>query len=127
MLARFANSHVAILARAMGVPALMGVNGLTMGSTDGKEVIDAYNNYLYISPSSALKKEFKELAKEDLLLDQELEALRDLPAETTDGHAIELFVNTGLNIDPQLLVMRALKVLVYIEQKCLLCYVSYCH
>jgi len=97
------NSHVAILARAMGVPALMGVHGASSPAMEGKEaIIDAYNAQLYLSPSAALKKEFKSLELEDLELDNELEALRDLSAETTDGHKIELLVNTGINIDPQL-------------------------
>lgn len=97
------NSHVAILARAMGVPALMGVNGAGSTSLNAKEaIIDAYSAQLYLSPSAALKKEFRNLEQEDQQLDQELEALRDLPAETTDGHKIELLINTGLNIDPQL-------------------------
>ena len=97
------NSHVAILARAMGVPALMGVNGASIPNLDTKEgIIDAYNGHLYISPSANLKKEFKHLEQEDQELDQELEALKDLPAETNDGHQIELLVNTGLHIDAQL-------------------------
>ena len=51
------NSHVAILARAMGVPALMGVNGASAISLNAKEaIIDAYNAQLYVSPNVALKK-----------------------------------------------------------------------
>ena len=97
------NSHVAILARAMGVPALMGVKGASTPSTDTKEaIVDAYNGHFYLLPSMALKKEFKDLEREDLQQVQELETLRNLPSQTTDGHRVELLVNTGVNGDPKL-------------------------
>jgi phosphotransferase system enzyme I (PtsP) len=97
------NSHVAILARAMGVPALMGVSGASLALVDTKEaIIDAYNAHLYLSPSLALKKEFQLLELEDIAQDQELEALRHLPSETIDGHRIELLVNADVTIDPKL-------------------------
>jgi phosphotransferase system enzyme I (PtsP) len=96
------NSHVAILARALGVPALMGVSGASLPSVDTKEaIIDAYNAHLYLSPSLALKKEFQLLEREDLAQDQELEAIRNLSSETTDGHLLELMVNADVTIDPK--------------------------
>ncbi len=94
------NSHVAILARALGLPAVMGVSGTPLEKLSGKElVLDGYNGAIYISPSSEVKKEFRALAEEEEELDEELTALRDLPAETTDGHAVALYVNTGLAIE----------------------------
>lgn len=94
------NSHVAILARALGVPTVMGVTGSTVAELAGKElIVDGYNGQVYVSPSAALKKEFHQIALEEAQLDAELSALRDEPAETTDGHPVKLFVNTGLAID----------------------------
>jgi phosphotransferase system, enzyme I, PtsP len=91
------NSHVAILARALGVPAVMGVNGAQVSQIHDKEVIvDGYNGHVYVMPTPALKKEFKGLAREEQQLDEELDALRELPAKTTDGHSVSLLVNTGL-------------------------------
>lgn len=95
-----ANSHVAILARAMGIPAVMGLHGIPLSKLENKEVIvDGYNGLLYLSPSPNIKKEFKILAEEEQRLDSELFQLRDLPAVTQDGHNVSLYVNTGLASD----------------------------
>nr|WP_264774172.1 phosphoenolpyruvate--protein phosphotransferase [Coxiella burnetii] len=94
------NSHVAILARALGLPAVMGVRGTPLFKLGEQEIIvDGYNGQIYLSPSAEIKKEFKALAEEEQQLDEELQALRELPAETKDGHALALYVNTGLAIE----------------------------
>ncbi len=94
------NSHVAILARALGIPTVMAANGQPMASLDGKEVIvDGYYGHVYISPSKKLRKEFTLLAKEEEQLDADLAVLRDLPAKTPDGREIALYVNMGLVLD----------------------------
>lgn len=94
------NSHVAILARALGLPAVMGVRGTPLFKLSNQElIVDGYNGQIYLSPSSEIKKEFKALAEEEQQLDEELQTLRDLPAETMDGHALALYVNTGLAIE----------------------------
>ncbi len=93
-------SHVAILARVLGVPAVMGVGSAFINEIDNKEIIvDGYDGEVYISPAMAVKKEFKQLIAEEQLLDKELQELRDLPAETTDGHILAMYVNTGLAVD----------------------------
>lgn len=94
------NSHVAILARALGIPTVMGVTGTPLVDLDEKEcIVDGYYGHIYLSPSSTLKKEFRTLAQEENELDTELEALRDLPAETKDQHSVQLYVNTGLAVE----------------------------
>lgn len=94
------NSHVAILARALGLPAVMGVRGTSLFKLSNRElIVDGYNGQIYLSPSLEIKKEFKTLIEEEQQLDKELQALRDLPAETTDGYALALYVNTGLAIE----------------------------
>lgn len=91
------NSHVAILARALGVPAVMGVGGAQASLINSKEVIvDGYNGHVYIAPTPALKKEFRHLAAEERELDDELDNLRELTATTTDGFSLSLYVNAGL-------------------------------
>jgi len=97
------SSHVAILARALGVPTVMGVEGLNPGELEGNDVIvDGYNGRVYLTPSSRLLQEFNDLAEEERELDASLEELRYLPAETPDGHTLSLQVNTGLAIDASL-------------------------
>ncbi len=98
-----ANSHVAILARALGLPTVMGITGVTMDQLSKKElIVDGYNGQVYISPVPAVKKEFQALMVEEKQMDADLEALRHLPAQTLDGHTIGLHVNTGLALDGEI-------------------------
>lgn len=94
------NSHVAILARALGVPTVMGVRGFKLEDASRRAIIvDGYYGHVFISPSKSLVAEYKLLAQEEAELNQSLVKLRDKPAETTDAHRIKLHVNTGLALD----------------------------
>jgi len=94
------NSHTAILARALNVPAVMGVAELPIGRIDGRElVVDGYAGRVYIEPSRETRAEFQRLLEEDQALSKELDALRELPAQTLCGHRIGLYANTGLIAD----------------------------
>lgn len=95
-----ANSHVAILARAMGIPAVMGVSGLPIHKLDGKCIIvDGYNGEVFTSPSESMQKDFALLAEEEKELYQGLSELRELRSETPDGVRVPLCVNVGLVTD----------------------------
>ncbi|MBX9586462.1 MAG: phosphoenolpyruvate--protein phosphotransferase [Gammaproteobacteria bacterium] len=94
------NSHVAILARAMGIPVVMGVTGMPVAKCDECQIIiDGYYGQVYVNPSATVTEEFERLSREEKQLDSELEELRDLPAETLDGYVTSLYVNTGLMSD----------------------------
>lgn len=94
------NSHVAILARAMGIPTVMGVNNLPVAKLETQElIIDGYYGQVYCSPAASIREEFTRLAREEKELDHELEALRDLQAETLDGYSLSMYINTGLISD----------------------------
>lgn len=91
------SSHVGILARGMGVPAAMGVADLPLTRIEGRElVVDGYRGRVYVSPGPAVRAEYQRLAADDAALTHELQALCHLPAETTDGYVIPLYLNTGL-------------------------------
>jgi phosphotransferase system enzyme I (PtsP) len=93
-------SHVAILARALGIPAVMGVDDLPVGRLDGQElVIDGYQSRLFVRPSAAIRKEFQRLQQEEAELTGELQELIELPSETQDGKRLPLYANTGLLTD----------------------------
>jgi phosphotransferase system enzyme I (PtsP) len=95
-----AHSHVAILARAMGLPAVMGVSDLPFSELDDQELIlDGYNGKVYSNPSDALRGRYQEIAREETELSEGLEAIKELPCETRDGHRVQLWVNTGLMTD----------------------------
>lgn len=94
------NSHVAILARALGVPTVMGVRGLKLEYVSRRAIIvDGYFGQVHVSPSKTVLTEFKLLEQEEQALNQSLVSLRDKPAETTDCYKISLQVNTGLAMD----------------------------
>ncbi len=91
------SSHVAILARAMGVPAVMGVTDLPVNRMENHSlVLDGYRGRVYVSPPPPVRAEYARLAEEERELSAEAENLRGLPAESTDGQQFPLFLNTGL-------------------------------
>jgi phosphotransferase system enzyme I (PtsP) len=95
-----AGSHVAILAHAFGIPAVMGVEDLPVGLIDGKPVVvDGYSGRVYVDPSSKIRDEYRRLEAEEAALTERLSGLRDEPAVTKDGRAITLYANTGLLAD----------------------------
>jgi phosphotransferase system enzyme I (PtsP) len=94
------NSHVAILARAMGVPTVMGAVDLPYTKLQDRElIIDGYNGEVHLNPSPEFRRRFEELHAEDVALSEDLETLRDEPCETLDGKRLPLWVNTGLMAD----------------------------
>ncbi len=91
------SSHVAILARAMGIPAVMGITDLPVSRVEGQEVIvDGYQGRLYVAPAEAVRNEYARLFEEEQQLGRELEQLRGLASESTDGVHLPLYLNTGL-------------------------------
>lgn len=94
------NSHVAILARAMGVPTVMGAVDLPYARLQDRElIIDGYNGTVHLNPLPEVKQRFQAVLDEDQALNRDLESLRDEPCTTPDGHRIPLWVNTGLMAD----------------------------
>ncbi len=94
------NSHVAILARTMGIPTVMGTVDLPYTKLHGKEVIiDGYKGEVITNPSDQIRTRFLETIQEQDQLDKGLEGLKDLPCETADHHRVHLWVNTGLMTD----------------------------
>ena len=97
------NSHVAILAKALNIPAILSVRTLsfsTLDTADHQEIIlDGYTGRVYLDPSDALKKTYQVLAEEEREMLASLKNLTDLPAETTDQKQIKLLANIGLISD----------------------------
>jgi len=94
------SSHVAILARAMGIPTVMGVSDLPVERMEGREVIvDGYQGKIYLQPSDAIRKEYMRLFEEEQELSQNLKDMADQPAITPDGVRIPVYVNGGLIAD----------------------------
>jgi phosphotransferase system enzyme I (PtsP) len=95
-----ANSHVAILARALGIPAVMGVSDLRASALEGRElIVDGYRGRVFVSPTRAVRREYRRLQREEAEISEGLKSLQHLPAESLDGQPIRLYVNTGLISD----------------------------
>jgi phosphotransferase system enzyme I (PtsP) len=93
-------SHVALLARGLGIPAVFGVDDLPLNRLNGREVaVDGYSARVCIQPSAGLRQEYLKLAAEEAELSRGLQELRNLPAETPDGYRLQLFANSGLVAD----------------------------
>ena len=88
------NSHTAILARTMNIPALIGVD--YDDSWDGKlAVLDGYNHCVYVDPAPELLTTMEEKRKEDLKQEALLQGLKKKPNVTLDGKEIKVYANIG--------------------------------
>ena len=88
------NSHTAILARTMGIPALIGVE--IDESWDGQPaVLDGYNHCLYIDPTDDLLTSMEAKRRADAEQASLLQGLKKKPNITLDGHEIKVYANIG--------------------------------
>jgi phosphotransferase system enzyme I (PtsP) len=95
-----AYSHAAIMAKSLGIPAVLGVQGVMAAANVKDEIIvDGTSGHVYLNPDASIKKEYVRLEQEYSSRMKELEGLRDFPAVTTDGVAITLNANIGLISD----------------------------
>ncbi|MBE6667698.1 MAG: phosphoenolpyruvate--protein phosphotransferase [Ruminococcaceae bacterium] len=89
-----ASSHTAILAKSMGIPAVIGVGDDLMTLTDGAEaIVDGFSGKVYISPDAETSARMKDKRNADLQRKALLEEYKGLENITLDGKRIELFAN----------------------------------
>jgi len=94
------NSHVAILAQALDIPAVMGAVDLPLMAMDGQPlIVDGFYGEVFSNPSPPLVEEYQGLIREERAFAGELEELKDLPCITLDGWRVGLWVNIGLTGD----------------------------
>ncbi len=87
-------SHTAIVARALGIPAVVGLNDITVSVDAGDMVIiDGNRGVVIIKPDEATIEEHRQFLSRQVEFTRELDRLRDLPAITMDGHEIALLGN----------------------------------
>ena len=92
-------SHTAVLANALGIPAVMGAGELRGLSPGERMVVDGNVGQIIRNPGDAVVREFQQLMRRAQSFVAQLEELRDLPATTRDGVRIHLLTNTGLLAD----------------------------
>ncbi len=93
-----ANSHAAILAHALEVPAIMGLAKIPIAQFDRQQaIVDGYSGELFINPDDALKREYQYLVAQESELICKIQQEIHLPTITQDGKKIELQLNAGLS------------------------------
>jgi len=87
-------SHTAIVARALGIPAVVGLNDITAEASGGDAVIvDGNRGLVIVDPDEKTSNEYRQYAQQQVEFIHSLDALRDLPAVTRDGHEVTLLGN----------------------------------
>ena len=91
------NSHTAILARTMAIPALIGTEELPLDDTvDGKlAVVDGLNGKIYVEPDAQTLEEMKKRRQAELEKTELLQLLKGKENVTLDGKKINLYANIG--------------------------------
>ena len=93
-------SHVAIVARALGIPAVGQAEGLIdLVDTGSPIIVDGGTGEIFVRPSSDLHKAYAEKVRFYARKQAQYAALREKPAITRDGAKIELNINAGLVVD----------------------------
>jgi len=94
------NSHAVIMAKSLGIPALVGVKGaLKSIAPDNSLILDANSGCLYVEPPAHIVEEYRRLEEDCSRELHRLEEYRDQPAVTRDGERIVLRANIGLVSD----------------------------
>ena len=95
-------SHVAIVARSLGIPAVGNVANIINLAEEGDPVIvDGSTGDVYVRPTSDVENSYGEMARLRAKRQEQYRELKDVPCETTDGTAIDLHMNAGLVVDLQ--------------------------
>ncbi len=91
------NSHTAILARSLGIPAVVGLQKAVLNvRTLTPAIIDGYSGKLILHPTAETLERYRGIRSEKEKVRHELEAQRDAEAVTTDGRKITLSANIEL-------------------------------
>ncbi len=90
-------SHVSIMARALGVPAVVSLHGLSPALAGGETVVlDGFHGRVIVDPSEETLAAYRERREQYRLIRAGGEEVRDLPAETEDGTRVALRANLEL-------------------------------
>lgn len=89
-------SHSAIMARSLGIPAVVGSPGLLEHVSDGDMlIVDGDEGVIFVNPDSATLAAYQEKAARAAAEREALARLKELPAVTVDGRRVELAANIG--------------------------------
>ncbi|MFO7610583.1 MAG: phosphoenolpyruvate--protein phosphotransferase [Candidatus Krumholzibacteriia bacterium] len=93
-------SHVAILARSLGVPAVVGLGGRATELEPGRQVaVDGNGGVVVVEPDAGTRDHYETLGLQLVAANEKLAFLRDLPAVTPDGRRVAMYANIELPIE----------------------------
>lgn len=93
-------SHASILAKSFEIPTVVAVEGLMEAvHQDDLLIVDGNAGIVHVNPRPEVIREYNRLEREYAELNRELGELKNLPAETLDGHRVALYANIGLLSD----------------------------
>jgi len=93
-------SHASILAKSFEIPTVVGCEHLTETVQEGDDlIVDGNSGVVYVNPPVDVAREYERLEREYSAFNQQLETLKHLPAETSDGRRLSLYANIGLIAD----------------------------
>jgi phosphotransferase system enzyme I (PtsI) len=93
-------SHVAILARSLGVPAVVGLRGAAAALAPGQMVVvDGTGGQVQVEPDEETRQRVGVLTRQQVVVNEKLAYLRDLPAISPDGRRIQMMANIELPIE----------------------------
>ncbi len=93
-------SHASILAKSFEIPSVVAVNALIESvHQNDLLIVDGNSGGIYVNPSREVIREYDRLERDYRKLNRELDELKDLPADTIDGHRVSLYANIGLLSD----------------------------
>jgi phosphotransferase system enzyme I (PtsI) len=89
-----ATSHTAIVAKALGIPTVVGLEDITsLASGDNLIIVDGSRGLVIVDPDEKTLEESRNLARQQVEFVHSLDSLRELPAITKDGHEITIMGN----------------------------------
>ncbi|OGF44499.1 MAG: phosphoenolpyruvate--protein phosphotransferase [Candidatus Firestonebacteria bacterium RIFOXYC2_FULL_39_67] len=98
-------SHTAIIARALEIPAVVGVQNISQNVSDGDlVVVDGSLGVIIVNPNEEDLKHYNRKREDLIKQNAKLSKLRELPAETLDGYKIELSANIEIEDEAKLVV-----------------------
>ncbi len=93
-------SHASLLAKSFEIPTVVAAEGVLESiQKEDSLIVDGNSGVVFVNPNQDIVGEYDRLERHYLAVNRELDEMRDLPAETTDGHRVELFANMGLLTD----------------------------
>lgn len=90
-----ATSHTVILAKSLGIPAVVGVSGILESETDTAAYLDGYSGKFIVSPDEKTKAEYDGKIKEEEVLTAQMNEIKGAEAYTADGEKIAVCINIG--------------------------------